>query len=80
MLPSLIFTALTNSIDMEGELPEEMTIAFTCRIEIEGREPLVYKDTFAGSGFAGSKAPSSLFSPVASMVNQLLNHPFESFA
>lgn len=77
MLPSLLFTALTNSIDMEGELPEEMTVAFTCRIDIEGREPLIYQDTFAGSSFSGNKAPSSLFNPVAGLVNQLLNHSFK---
>jgi hypothetical protein len=77
MLPALVFTALTNSIDMEGDLPEEMTISFTCKIEVEGREPIVLKDMFAGTNYAGGKAPTSLFSPVAAFVSQLLNNPFK---
>jgi hypothetical protein len=77
MLPALVFTALTNSIDMEGDLPEEMTISFTCKIEVEGREPIILKDMFAGTSYSGGKAPSSLFSPVAAFVSQLLNNPFK---
>src|SRR5207249_4674604 len=48
LLSSLIFTALTNSVDMEGEMPEEMTADMEARIEIDGGEPLVIKDTFSG--------------------------------
>jgi hypothetical protein len=77
MLPALIFTALTNSVDMEGDLPEEMTITFTCKIEVDGREPIIIKDMFAGTSYAGGKAPGSLFSPVSAMVSQLLNNPFK---
>jgi hypothetical protein len=77
MLPALVFTALTNSIDMEGDLPEEMTISFTCKIEVEGREPIILKDMFAGTSYSGGKAPSSLFSPVSAFVSQMLNNPFK---
>jgi hypothetical protein len=73
LLATLVFTALTNSVDMEGELPEEMTADFRARIEIAGHPPLVIKDTF--SGFAGGRAPQALYGPVASAVNQLVYNP-----
>ncbi len=73
LLATLVFTALTNSVDMEGELPEEVTADFRARIEIDGHPPLVIKDTF--SGFAGGRAPQALYGPVASAVNQLVYNP-----
>jgi hypothetical protein len=77
LLPALVFAALTNSVDMEGDLPEEMTVAFTCRIEIEGQQPIVIKDTFAGPSYSGGRAPSNLYNPVAMIVSQLVSHPFK---
>ncbi len=55
--------SLTNSVDMEGDLPEEMTAELHARIELEGQPPLVIKDTF--SGFSGGRAPAALYSQVA---------------
>jgi hypothetical protein len=69
LLSTLVFTSLVNSIDMEGELPEEMTAELTARIEVEGRAPLILKDTL--SGFSGSRAPQALYSPIATVVNLL---------
>jgi hypothetical protein len=34
LLAGLVFTALTNSVDMEGDLPEEMTAELHARIEV----------------------------------------------
>ncbi len=77
LLPGLVYAALTNSVDMEGDLPEEMTVAFTCRIEIEGHDPIVLKDTFAGPSYAGGRAPGNLFNPIAMIVGQLANNSFK---
>lgn len=77
LLPGLLFAALTNSIDMHGELPEEMTLAFRCKIEMEGKEPVVLRDTFAGSGYSGGRAPTNLYTPVSLIVGQILSQPFE---
>jgi hypothetical protein len=71
LLANLVFTALTNSVDMEGELPEEMTAELTARIELDDQPPIVIKDTF--SGFSGGRAPTALYSQVAAIVN-LLNY------
>jgi len=75
LIPPLVLAALTNSIDMEGEWPDEATITFTCRIELEGHEPIIIKDSFAGPMYAGSKAPPAVFTPVSSLLAQLLSQP-----
>jgi len=75
LLPTLVFTALANSVDMEGELPEEMTADLEARIHIEGRDPIVIKDTF--SGFSGSRAPQALYSQVGAVVSMLTRNSFQ---
>jgi hypothetical protein len=75
LLPTLVFTALSNSVDMEGDLPEEMTAELQARIEIDGREPIVIKDTF--SGLSGSRAPMTLYGQVGTVVNILSRNPFK---
>ncbi len=75
LLPALVYTALTNSIDMEGEFPEEVTAKMNVRIELEGREPVVIRDTF--SGFSGGRAPAALYTQVASMVSYLVYNPYK---
>jgi SpoIVB peptidase S55 len=71
MLGSLVYTVLTNSVDMEGELPEELTARMKVKIDVEGRPPLVLEDTFSGSSFSGGRAPQALFSQIAAMINLL---------
>jgi hypothetical protein len=75
LLPSLVYTALTNSVDMQGDLPEEMTAEFKARIEMAGHEPIVISDTF--SGLSGGRAPGAMFGPVAALVGQLVYNPYE---
>lgn len=75
LLPTLVFTALTNAVDMEGELPEEMTAHLHATVELEGRPPIVIKDTF--SGFSGGRAPLVLYSQVAQVTSQLVFNSFE---
>jgi hypothetical protein len=71
MIAPLVYTALTNSVDMEGELPEELTAEMKARIEVEGRPPVIIHDTFSGVSFSGGRAPQALFSQIASVVSQL---------
>jgi hypothetical protein len=75
LLPALVYTALTNSIDMEGELPDEVTAKMSVKIELEGRDPVIIKDTF--SGFSGGRAPGALYTQVASMVSYLVYNPYK---
>jgi hypothetical protein len=71
MLAPLVYTSLTNSVDMEGELPEELTAELKAKIEVEGRPPVVIHDTFSGSSFSGGRAPQALYTQIASVVNLL---------
>ncbi len=68
---SLVHTALANSLDAEGDLPEELTAHLKVRIEVEGREPLVLHDVFSGPAVAGGKGPQNLFAPVGTLLQQL---------
>ncbi len=75
LMPMLVFMALSNAVDMEGELPEEMTAELQARVEIEGHDPLIIKDTF--SGFSGSRASQALYSQVGAVVNILTHNSFK---
>jgi hypothetical protein len=77
LLPSLIFAVLTNSIDMEGELPEELTADISVKIHLANRQPIVIHDTFAGPSISGGRAPLMLFAPISQTISQLINHPFD---
>lgn len=75
LLPTLVYTALTNSVDMEGELPDEMTAHLEARIELEGHSPVILKDTF--SGFSGGRAPAALYTQIAAVVANLSFNSFK---
>jgi len=76
LLPSLVYTALVNSVDLEGELPEELTAHLRARIEIEGEKTVVIEDTF--SGFTGGRAPMVVYNQVASTLSLLTYNPHRS--
>jgi hypothetical protein len=73
LLSTLVYTSLINSVDLEGELPEELTAHLKARIELEGAEPVVLEDTF--SGFSGSQAPAAVYRQVSSTVSMLTYNP-----
>ena len=41
------------------------------RIEVEGRDPIVIKDTFSGASYSGGRAPQGLYSQVTAVVGML---------
>jgi hypothetical protein len=75
LLSSLIMSVLTNAIDTEGNLPEELTAEIEATVRLKGEEPITLRDTFSGSRYTGPMGASSLFSPVAAMVNILVRNP-----
>ncbi len=77
MVASLVFSALTNGVDMEGDLPEELTAELRCTVELAGLPPIVFEDTYSGGGVSGGRAPAALFSPVGSVVNMLQFNAFK---
>jgi hypothetical protein len=77
LLASLVYAALTNSVDMEGELPEELTADLQARIEVEGHAPVEIKDTFSGSSYSGGRAPQALYNQIAGVVNLLMYNSYK---
>src|SRR5207245_73015 len=76
MMGMLLQAVLSNSVDMEGDLPDEMTACLKVRIEVEGREPLVLNDIFSGSSISGNRAPQALFTQVGLLLNQMNYNAF----
>jgi hypothetical protein len=77
VIAALILTVLTNGVDMEGEWPEELTAELQARIEVEGRPPIVIKDTFSGVSYSAGRGPQALYSPIAAAVNLLTFNPYK---
>jgi hypothetical protein len=71
LIAPLVFSVLTNSVDMEGELPEELTAELEARIEVDGRDPVVIRDTYSGFSYSGGRAPQALYNQIAAVVNLL---------
>ncbi len=78
MIGSLVHAALTNSVDMEGNFPEEMSAHVKLRIDVEGHDPLLMEDWFSGPPFVGERAPQMLYSPVNHVLQMIGNNPFET--
>ena len=73
LLPTLVYTSLVNSVDLEGDLPEELTAHLKARIELEGADPVILEDTF--SGFTGSRAPTVVYREVGALLSMLTYNP-----
>jgi hypothetical protein len=71
LLAALVLACLTNSLDMQGELPEELTAELRSRIEIDGHAPIVLEDTYSGTSYSGGRAPIALYSQIAAVLNLL---------
>ncbi|HZW32993.1 MAG TPA: SpoIVB peptidase S55 domain-containing protein [Isosphaeraceae bacterium] len=74
LLPTLILSVLTNAIDTEGNLPDELTARFNATVRLKDREPISLSDTFSGPRYTGPMGAAALFSPVASLVNILVRN------
>ncbi len=71
LLPTLVMSVLTNAIDTEGNLPEELTARLKARIKIHGFDPIEVQDTISGARYSGPLGPAQMFTPIASIVNLL---------
>jgi hypothetical protein len=76
MTASLVFAALANAAEGEGELPEELTATFRARLELEGRPPVVIEDTYSGGNYSGSRTFATLYTQVANVVQMLTCNPY----
>jgi hypothetical protein len=74
LLPTLILSVLTNAIDTEGNLPDELTARFSATIRLKDQEPITLSDTFSGPRYNGPMGASALFGPLASLANILVHN------
>ncbi len=63
LLPSLIMAVLTNAIDTEGNLPEELTAQLSATIQIKDYEPITVSDTFSGPRYTGPDGGGGALQP-----------------
>ncbi len=75
LLPNLVMAVLTNAIDTEGNLPEELTAKIKATIKLKGHDPIEVVDTLSGPRYTGPMGAAALFSPIASIVNILVRNP-----
>jgi SpoIVB peptidase S55 len=78
MLPGLVQSVLTNAVDIEGDLPDEVTAHVKLRVELEDRPPLVLDDLVSGPQLAGPRGPVALYAPVVPLMQLLVNNNFAS--
>jgi hypothetical protein len=76
MMPNLVHTVLTNAVDMEGDLPEEVTARVKVRLELDNHAPLLIDDHLSGPQLVGPRGPQALYSMVAPLVQMLSNNSF----
>jgi hypothetical protein len=74
LLATLVMAVLTNAIDTEGNLPEELTAHVAATIRLKDHDPIVIRDTLSGPRYAGPTGPNQLFTPVAALVNVLVRN------
>ena len=77
LLGALVYSALTNSVDMEGDLPEELTAELKATIEVDGRPAVVIEDTFSGASYSGGRAPQALYNQIAGVVGMLTYNTYK---
>jgi hypothetical protein len=75
LLANLVMAVLTNAIDTEGNLPEELTAHIKATIKLKGHDPVELSDTLSGPRYTGPMGAANLFSPIASIVNILVRNP-----
>jgi SpoIVB peptidase S55 len=75
LLSSFVMAVLTNAIDTEGNLPDELTARLSAVVRLKGAEPITLNDTFSGPRYAGPMGAGALFGPLASIVSILVRNP-----
>jgi hypothetical protein len=78
MMATLLYAALTNSVDMEGDLPEELTAELSARIYVDGRPVVMIEDTYSGASYSGGRAPQALYNHISALVHGLVYNSFEA--
>jgi hypothetical protein len=71
MLATLVMAVLTNAVDTEGNLPEELTARVAATIRLAGQDSIIFKDTVSGPRYSGAQGPAAVFNAIGGIVNIL---------
>jgi SpoIVB peptidase S55 len=74
LMATLVMAVLTNAVDTEGNLPDELTAKIKATINLKGHDPILFEDTLSGARYSGAAGPAAMFSPIATMVNYLVRN------
>ncbi len=74
LMPTLVMAVLSNAVDTEGNLPDELTARLSATIRLKGHDPITLTDTYSGPRYSGPAGPANLFGPVAQAVNLLVRN------
>ena len=74
LLATLVMSVLTNAVDTEGNLPDELTAKISATINLKGQDPIQFEDVLSGPRYSGASGPAAMFSPIAAMVNYLVRN------
>ena len=76
LMPMLVMSVLTNAIDTEGNVPDELTAHIRTTIHVKGHDPIVWDDTVSGARYSGPMGPQAMFGSVGTIVALLSKNPF----
>jgi len=71
MTPWLLGSAVYNVLSAQREVPYENTLSYELNLALENRDPIIWKDTYAGPG-----SDFGVALDVGALVDILLNNPF----
>jgi hypothetical protein len=74
LLAGLVMAVLTNAIDTEGNVPDELTARVAATIRIKDHDAIILRDTLSGPRYSGPSGPNQLFTPIAGIVNVLVRN------
>ncbi len=74
LLSNLVLSVLTNAIDTEGDLPEDVTARLVAKVSLEGHGAIAFQDTVSGPRFSGPMGPMALFGPVSALAGILAHN------
>ena len=76
MIAGLTATVFSGVLEELGDLPQELTMRMDATIDLEGQEPIRWRDSYSGLSYAGSDGALRLLGQIASIVGGLSRSPF----
>ena len=76
LLGPLTMSTLGSCATLEGDAPDDLTVKFSAKVELDGYPPLQIEDVFSGARYSGTRGLLAVYSPLANLLTALSNNPF----